>query len=190
MGRGRNDGESGSTEYLLRTSPCSSKPGIIEFFFQAGDPIHYNHTDSVEPPSLPVGKEIAALRSVLKGMEALTSPSILGPAGWSAIRNRARGMPIDPGRIFGFEVRLSERRPSADFIVSTSSRDPLADFLIARGGRSCPGSPEAALGAYLAKGLQTDEPAAQWWSTLFVEFDIEDDAQFAEREAAYITNCH
>ena len=80
--------------------------------------------------------------------------ALLDGSGWARVLDRAGdGLPGEAlvSNVLGFEFRLWDAEPSADFGPTLSANTPLVDFLVERGRTAPPGSREAALGAFLSR---------------------------------------
>ena len=99
--------------------------------------------------------------------------ALLDGAWWDALVDRADGLPWAP--ILGFEFRLTDARPAADFgfFVATNQAH---DYYIARGRDAESASPAAALGRFLARldrSSPTADPAlADAFERMTIEYDI------------------
>ena len=80
--------------------------------------------------------------------------ALLDGPGWERVLDRVGdGLPGSAlvSNVLGFEFRLWDDEPSADFGPTLSASTPLVDFLVDRGRAAASGSREAALGAFLSR---------------------------------------
>ena len=108
-----------------------------------------------------------AFGAILDALSRVISPALIDAAGWRRLRAAVRGLPVDPGIGFGFELRLGEPAAGADLYLAVPRRSRLAEYYVQRGERAAPGSAAAQLGAYLA----AIDTGARWAEDMGVEFD-------------------
>ena len=123
-------------------------------------------------PKAPVGlsaeEAASAFGAVLDALARVISPALIDGAGWLSVREAVRGLPVDPGNGFGFELRLGDPAATADFYLAVRRGSRLAEHHVRRGARAAPGSAAARFGAHLA-AIDTDAP---WADDVGVELDI------------------
>ena len=107
---------------------------------------------------------------ILAGLRPLIPRALLDGSGWERLLNRVGRL---PGRATaaacGFEFRLSESEPAADFFISIEQGLPLEHHFIRAGEAARPDSPEAALARHLGpnSGFRTGLS-----NGLMLEYDI------------------
>ena len=119
----------------------------------------------------------------LSRLRPLVPRALLDGAWWDALVERADGLPWPP--ILGFEFRLKDARPAADFGFYAAT-SPACAYYIARGRDAQPASPLAALGRFLERldrSSPTADPAlAEAFEAMTIEYDIAE-VPFGERPA-------
>ena len=110
----------------------------------------------------------SAFGAVLDALARVISPALIDGAGWLRLREAVRGLPVDPGNGFGFELRLGDPAAATDFYLAVRRGSRLAEHHVRRGERAAPGSPAARFGARLA-AIDTGAP---WAEDVGVELDI------------------
>ena len=126
----------------------------------------------------PAGVRGADLRGsfapILEGCRPLFPPELVDSGGWERLLDRARRLPRSVlDATFGFEFRLGEPSPEADFFVWARSGSELSRHFIREGARAEGGSPAAALAAGLRE--QTENPEsylARAVSGVVLEYDL------------------
>lgn len=108
-----------------------------------------------------------AFDAVLDALSRVISPALIDAAGWRRLRAAVRGLPVDPGIGFGFELRLGDPAAGTDLYLAVPRRSRLAEHYVRRGERAAPGSPAAHLGAHLA----AVDSGARWAEDMGVELD-------------------
>ena len=95
--------------------------------------------------------------------------TLLDGAGWEQLLDRIGNWPGSAimSSVAGFEFRLWEAEPSADFIPSVWTSSALVDFFVERGRVAPAGSRPAALGAFLSR-MSGDG----WPSSGLLEYDL------------------
>ena len=107
-----------------------------------------------------------AFDAILGALSRVISPTLIDAAGWLRLRAAVRGLPVDPGIGFGFELRLGDPAAGTDFYLALPRRSRLAEYFVRRGERD-PDSAVAHLGTHLA-AINTGAP---WAEDMGVEFD-------------------
>ena len=103
-----------------------------------------------------------AFSAILDALSRAVSPALIDAAGWHHLRDAVRGLPVDPGTGFGFELRLGEPAANADIYVMLPRTGALAEHFIRHGEWA------GELGARLA----AIESGAPWAEILAVEYDV------------------
>ena len=111
------------------------------------------------PPAVPAawaGRE-ASFATALRGLRNLFPTALFDGADWDRLVERARRVPAAAaGNLFGFEVRLAEPAPAADFCVTVPPDGPVAADYLRRGGAAAPDSPAEAFAACLREVRGSD----------------------------------
>ncbi|MDE0229604.1 MAG: hypothetical protein OXJ62_12205 [Spirochaetaceae bacterium] len=110
----------------------------------------------------------AAFGAILDALSRVVSPVLIDRAGWLCLREAVRGLPVDPGTGFGFELRLGDRAAGTDLYVAVRRGSRLAAHYVRRGEQEAPGSAAAGFGDHLAA---IDE-SAPWAEDMGVEIDV------------------
>ena len=128
--------------------------------------------------TLPAAPAVSDRASVLagSGIEELLGIArchipgdLLDGSGWDLLLDRVRDLSghAVASNLAGFEFRLGDDEPSADFGIMVSGSTPLADYYSKRGRVAPAGSREAALGDFMFR-LNSDS----WPSSSTLEYDI------------------
>lgn len=110
----------------------------------------------------------AAFGAILDALSRVISPVLIDRAGWLRLREAVRGLPVDPGTGFGFELRLGAQEAGTDLYVAVLRGSRLAEHYVRMGQRAAPGSAAAGFGDHLA----TIDRSAPWAEDMGVEFDV------------------
>ena len=110
----------------------------------------------------------SAFGAILDALSRVISPMLIDGAGWLRLREAVRGLPVDPGTGFGFELRLGDPAAETDLYVAVPRRSRLAEHYVRRGQQAAPGSAAAAFGDHLA----AIDRSAPWADDMGVEFDV------------------
>ena len=110
----------------------------------------------------------SAFRAILDALSRVISPVLIDGAGWIRLRDTVRGLPVDPGTGFGFELRLGDAAAGTDLYAAVPRRSRLAEHYVCRGERAAPGSAAAGFGDRLA----AIDRSAPWADDMGVEFDV------------------
>ena len=111
------------------------------------------------------------LRDMLLGLRAQIPESLLAGRGWERLVERVGELPAAAAAACGFELRLGDPDPVADFSVAVTA-GPVARHYVACGERAAPASAEAWLGRLLrdrgGDRIGTDD----WIDALLVGYDF------------------
>ncbi len=118
-------------------------------------------------PAPSAGDAASAFGAILEALSRAISPALIDDAGWASLSEAVRGLPVDPGIGFGFELRLGDKAAGTDFYIPLPRGSSLGNHYIRLGERAPPGSAPAPLGNRLA-AIDTGAP---WCELLGVEFD-------------------
>ena len=110
----------------------------------------------------------SAFGAILDALSRVISPVLIDRAGWLRLREAVRGLPVDPGTGFGFELRLGDPAAGTDLYAAAPRRSRLAEHYVRRGERAAPGSAAAGFGDRLA----TIDRSAPWADDMGVEIDV------------------
>lgn len=130
------------------------------------------------PPSTPVGTDPEIgfgetdIEELFGVARRFVPEALLDGPGWARVLDRV-GDSL-PGsavmsNLAGFEFRLWDAQPSADFGLTLTAPTPLVDFLVDRGRAASPGSRAAGLGAFLSQ-MRSDA----WPASGILEYDVVD----------------
>ncbi len=107
-------------------------------------------------------------RDVLTGLRGRIPESLLAGPGWDRLLERVGGLPAAAAAsMCGFEFRLDEPEPAADF-SSPVSQGRVASYHIARGEAAAPASTDAWLAGHLKDSSATDH----WLESVLLAHDI------------------
>ena len=110
----------------------------------------------------------SAFGAILDALSRAISPVLIDGAGWLRLREAVRGLPVDPGTGFGFELRLGDPGAGTDLYMAVRRGSRLAEHYVWQGERAAPGSAAAGFGDRLAA---IDE-SAPWADDMGIEFDL------------------
>ena len=110
------------------------------------------------------------IEKVLGVAQRFVPEELLDESGWKRLLDRVNGEV--PGsavmsNLAGFEFRLGEAEPSADFGLTLTAPSPLVDFFVEQGRTAPAGSEAAAMGAYLSQ-MSSDA----WPASAILEYDV------------------
>lgn len=103
-----------------------------------------------------------AFSAVLDALSGAVSPALIDAIGWRRLRDTVRGLPVDPGTGFGFELRLGEAPANADVFVMLPRTGMLAEYFIRY---------EEWAGEFGVR-LAAIGAGAPWSGVLAVEYDV------------------
>ena len=110
--------------------------------------------------------------TVLRGLHSLFPSSLLAGIGWERLLEVAGELPATTAKHLGFEFRLNNPIPDADFFVVIQSGTDLARHVVGRGNVAKPGSAAAALGWCITQLSQPDSSLSQWADLAILEYDL------------------
>ena len=119
--------------------------------------------------------EAESLGQLLERLSSRVSPVLIGGAGWERLLERASDLPVTLAAFpFGFELRLHENGPNADFGVSLIGGSRSAAFF-EREGQSPDASPSAAGIARLLAAMEPDDSPLRRVAgkRMLLEYDID-----------------
>ena len=112
-------------------------------------------------------------REILPRLRGLIPRSLIDGRAWARLLDRAGDLPAWlPGTYFGFEFRLGEPTPAADFFVRMLLGGPFAREYVRRGENAKPGAAEASLARFLVESDPADSLFAELFDTAGLECDI------------------
>ena len=117
-----------------------------------------------------MGIEGIEIEEVLGVAQRFVPEELLDESGWKRLLDRVSGeMPGSAvmSNLAGFEFRLGEAEPSADFGLTLTAPSPLVDFFVEQGRTAPAGSGSAAMGAYLSQ-MSSDA----WPASAILEYDV------------------
>ncbi len=107
-------------------------------------------------------------RDVLIGLHGQIPESLLAGQGWGRLLERIGDLPpTTVASLCGFEFRLDEQEPAADF-SSPVTPGQVSRYYIARGGAAAPASTDAWLARHLTDSSDTDH----WLKSVLLAYDI------------------
>ena len=114
----------------------------------------------------------AGLPAVFSRVGRFVPTSLLDTPGWERVAERVGELPALPTmRNAGFEFRLSDPEPAADFIVAPGRAGELVAHYLRRGRQAAPRSPAASLGALLERMRRCDSDL-RWLRGVMLEYDV------------------
>ena len=103
-----------------------------------------------------------AFSAILDALSRAVPPALIGVVGWRRLRDRVRGLPVEPGTGFGFELRLGAAAADADIFVMLPRTGALTDHFIRHGEWT----------GEFGDRLAAIERRAPWTEILAVEYDV------------------
>ena len=122
------------------------------------------------------------LAPILRGLRPLFPDELLGDLGWEHLLQLAADLPAAAAQHFGFEFRLNDSVPAADFCIEVRPGEAVAQHFICRGNAAAPGSAAAALGRLVAQIGDPHAALSQWAHTILLEYDLAEDLHAAPPE--------
>ena len=117
--------------------------------------------------------ESATFHDILPKIRGLIARSLLDDAAWDRLLDRTGDLPAWwTGSYFGFEFRLGDATPVADFFVGMLLNRPLVWEYIRRGEATKPSSAEASFARFLAESSRANAPWSDLFSSVGLECDI------------------
>ena len=117
--------------------------------------------------------ESATFHDILPKIRGLIARSLLDGAAWDRLLNRTGDLPAWwPGSYFGFEFRLGDATPAADFFVGMLLNGPLVREYVRRGEATKPSSAEASFARFLAESSWGNARWTELFSFAGLECDI------------------
>ena len=127
------------------------------------------------PPSASAPDPLSApgtLAALLAGLRPLF-PAALAPAdAWDRLLAGCGALPALVAGYMGFEFRLGEADAGADLCAALHPDGPLAAHLAGKGRTAAPGSPDAALGAFVSAFTAQEAPWARQARLVLLEYDV------------------
>ena len=117
----------------------------------------------------PCAVEAETFHHILLRLRGLIPLALLNGPAWDRLLDRTGDLPINAARFFGFEFRLGDPIPAADFIVQIPPKSPLAEHYIRQGKAAEPSSAAASFSRYLTE-LQVGDSGDS--VDLALEYDI------------------
>ncbi len=74
-----------------------------------------------------------AFGAILDALSGAVSPALIDAVGWHRLHETVRGLPVEPGAGFGFELRLGETAANADIFVMLPRTGALAEHYMRHG---------------------------------------------------------
>ena len=114
----------------------------------------------------------ASCGTVLRGLHSLFPPSLLAGGSWERVLGVADELPATAAKHIGFEFRLNNPVPDADFFAVVHLDTDLEQHVVGRGETAKPGSAAAALGWCVTQLKQPDSSLSQWADLMILEYDL------------------
>ena len=114
----------------------------------------------------------ASCGTVLRGLHSLFPPSLLAGRGWERVLGVADELPATTAKHIGFEFRLNNPVPDADFFAVVHLGTDIERHVVGRGEAAKPGSAAAALGWCMTQLKQPDSSLSQWADLVILEYDL------------------
>ena len=127
------------------------------------------------PPSTPAPDPLSApgsLAALLAGLRPLFPPALAPADAWERLRAGCGALPALVAGYMGFEFRLGQAVAGADLCAALHPDGPLAAHLAERGRLAAPGSPDAALGAFVRAFTAQAAPWARQARLVLLEYDV------------------
>ena len=132
-----------------------------------------NPTNTAAPGPRMMDVEPTTFREILPRLRGLIPRSLIDGQAWARLLDRAGDLPAWlPGTYFGFEFRLGDSTPAADFFVRMLLGGPFVQEYVRRGEAAEPSSAEASLARFLVESNQADSLLAEMFDTAGLECDI------------------
>ena len=129
------------------------------------------NTAAHDPRTMDV--EPTTFRDILPKLRGLIPHSLIDGQAWDRLLDRAGDLPAWlPGTYFGFEFRLGDPTPAADFFVRMLLSGPFVQEYVRRGEAAQPSSAEASLARFLVEANQANSRLADLFDTVGLECDI------------------
>ena len=123
--------------------------------------------------------ESATFHDILPKIRGLIARSLINGAAWDRLLDRTGDLPAWwPGSYFGFEFRLGDATPAADFFVGMLLNGPLVREYVRRGEATKSSSAEASFARFLAESSRANAR----WTDLFSSAGLECDIAEVPRE--------
>lgn len=111
------------------------------------------------------------LETILRGLRPLFPPVLIDGPGWNHLLHLAAELPAEVAKHMGFEFRLNDPVPAADFCVAIQPDQAVAQHFIRRGKAAKPGS-AAALGWLVAQLDEAGSSLSEWANLAGLEYDL------------------
>ncbi|MCE2448133.1 MAG: hypothetical protein J4F35_07025 [Candidatus Latescibacteria bacterium] len=122
------------------------------------------------------------LETILRGLRPLFPPVLIDGPGWNHLLHLAADLPAEAAKHMGFEFRLNDPAPAADFCVAVQPDQAVAQHFIRRGQAAKPGSAAAALAWLVAQLGEADSSLFQWANLAGLEYDLIDSPSPLEQQ--------
>jgi hypothetical protein len=114
-----------------------------------------------------------AFGAILTELRALIPRALIDGPGWERLLGRVGELPgAEAAFRCGFEFRLDEAAPAADFFIVLGPGPALTEHYIRQGKAVTPGSAAAALARYLVRHRQSDSSETGWTIGTILEYDV------------------
>ena len=120
------------------------------------------------------------LETILRGLRPLFPPALFDGLGWESLLHLGAELPAEVARHMGFEFRLDDPTPAADFCLAIRRNQEVAKHFIEKGSSAKPGSSAAALAWLVSQMGDRDSSLARWIALAGLEYDLIDSLQAPE----------
>ena len=114
------------------------------------------------------------LETILRGLRPLFPPVLIDGPGWNHLLHLSADLPAEVAKHMGFEFRLNDPAPAADFCVAIQPDKAVAQHFIRRGKTAKPGSAAAALAWLVSQLGEAGSSLSQWANLAGLEYDLID----------------
>ena len=115
------------------------------------------------------------LETILHKLRPLFPPVLIDGLGWQHLLDLAADLPAEVAKHMGFEFRLNDPVPAADFCLAIQpSNTAITQHFIRRGQTAQPGSAAAALAWLVVQLGEASSSLSQWANLAGLEYDLAD----------------
>ena len=115
------------------------------------------------------------LETILRRLRPLFPPVLIDGLGWKHLLDLAADLPAEGAKHMGFEFRLNDPVPAADFCLAVQpDNTEVAQHFIRRGRAAQPGSAAAALAWLITQLGEAGSTLSLWANLAGLEYDLAD----------------
>ena len=115
------------------------------------------------------------LETILRRLRPLFPPVLIDGLGWKHLLDLAADLPAEGAKHMGFEFRLNDPVPAADFCLAVQpDNTEVAQHFIRRGRAAKPGSAAAALASLITQLGEAGSTLSLWANLAGLEYDLAD----------------